>query len=277
MSVFDTYVSSVLNYASEIWGFHKATDVEKIHTKFCKRVLGLGKKSCNNFVYYELGRYPLNIIRKLRIIKYWLKLRLSPNCILQACYRDMLNQNDIWLMNVKEELYRIGLGYIWENPDFYGKPFDLVKSRLLDIFRQECFNKISTSPKGHLYQYIPDSFCLQFYIKKVTNTKFQKEITKIRTSSHTLNIEKGRYRNIERNDRKCTLCDRNDIEDEFHFSLLCPFYADLRILYIKKFYRIRPSVFKFLQLLRTNNIKELNMFGKYLHLANKRRVAAIQM
>jgi hypothetical protein len=28
-SVFDTYVNSILNYGCEIWGFHKAKDVEK--------------------------------------------------------------------------------------------------------------------------------------------------------------------------------------------------------------------------------------------------------
>ena len=33
-SVFDTYVDSILSYSSEIWGFHKAPDVEKIHIDF---------------------------------------------------------------------------------------------------------------------------------------------------------------------------------------------------------------------------------------------------
>ena len=34
LSVFDTYVSSVLNYGCEVWGFHKASNVEKTHTNF---------------------------------------------------------------------------------------------------------------------------------------------------------------------------------------------------------------------------------------------------
>ena len=36
-SVFDTYVDSILRYSSEIWGFHKAPDVKKIHIDFCKK------------------------------------------------------------------------------------------------------------------------------------------------------------------------------------------------------------------------------------------------
>lgn len=36
-SIFDTYINSILGYASEIWGHHKAPEVEKVHTNFCKK------------------------------------------------------------------------------------------------------------------------------------------------------------------------------------------------------------------------------------------------
>ena len=36
-SIFDTYVNSILSYGSEIWGFHRAQDVEKVHLSFCKK------------------------------------------------------------------------------------------------------------------------------------------------------------------------------------------------------------------------------------------------
>ena len=35
-SLFDTYVSSILNYGCEVWGSHKAHDVEKVHLDFVK-------------------------------------------------------------------------------------------------------------------------------------------------------------------------------------------------------------------------------------------------
>ena len=41
LSVFDTYVNSILNYGSEVWGLHKAPDVEKVHSSFCKTLLGV--------------------------------------------------------------------------------------------------------------------------------------------------------------------------------------------------------------------------------------------
>ena len=90
-------------------------------------------------------------------------------------------------------------------------------------------------------------------------------ITRFRVSAHTLLIEKGRYHNIERGKKRiCQMCDMNDVEDEHHFILKCPFYTHLRHLYIKKYYWSKPSVFKLVQLLSVQNRKELCNIGKYL-------------
>ena len=34
LSLFDTYVGSVLNYGCEIWGFHNSKDVEKVQLQY---------------------------------------------------------------------------------------------------------------------------------------------------------------------------------------------------------------------------------------------------
>ena len=47
-------------------------------------------------------------------------------------------------------------------------------------------------------------------------------MTRFRTSSHDLFIEKGRYLNIERNQRTCNMCTGNMIENEFHFFTFMP-------------------------------------------------------
>ena len=48
------------------------------------------------------------------------------------------------------------------------------------------------------------------------HTKYRNTLAELRLSSHQLNIEVGKHNNIPRNERKCTLCDLNDIDDEFH-------------------------------------------------------------
>ena len=115
--------------------------------------------------------------------------------------------------------------------------------------------------KGELYQYITDGCILQSYLSKTNNFKYRKEITKFRINNHRLNIEVGRYKNIVRQVRVCTLCDHNDIVDEFHFILKCSFHSDIRKMYIKKYYHQKPSMFKLENLLITQNVKELCSLG----------------
>ena len=56
-TLFDILVMPVLLYESEIWGFHKAVDIEKVHFLFCKPILHLKRNKANYFIYGELGRY----------------------------------------------------------------------------------------------------------------------------------------------------------------------------------------------------------------------------
>ena len=39
--LFDCLVCPVLSYSSEVWGFHKAPDVERVHTRFSGNILGV--------------------------------------------------------------------------------------------------------------------------------------------------------------------------------------------------------------------------------------------
>jgi len=74
LSLFDTSVGSIANYSCEVWGFHKAPDIERIQLQFCKYLLVMKQSTPNDMIYYELGRHPLICIRKFRILKYWLKI-----------------------------------------------------------------------------------------------------------------------------------------------------------------------------------------------------------
>jgi hypothetical protein len=66
-------------------------------------------------------------------------------------------------------------------------------------------------------------------IKNPTTTTTTRTFTQFRISNHTeLQIEYGRYQNIPREERTCKLCNSGGIEDEFHFSLVCQKYNQLR-------------------------------------------------
>ena len=55
---------------------------------------------------------------------------------------------------------------------------------------------------------------------------------KLRCTAHNLLVETGRHNNTEYENRLCSLCDLLQIEDEFHFVMICPFYTTLREIYL---------------------------------------------
>ena len=65
-------------------------------------------------------------------------------------------------------------------------------------------------------------------LTSITNVKHRVDMTRLRLSSHSLHIETGRHRNIQRQDRICTLCNNNTVEDETHVLINCPVYHDIR-------------------------------------------------
>ena len=97
--------------------------------------------------------------------------------------------------------------------------------------------------------------------------KFRHSIAKFRTSSHHLEVETGRYHNIDINLRTCKLCNDNVIEDEVHFLLCCPAYSDLRTQYIPAKYFINPNAHKFCILMSTKNDKLVQAVACYLYYA----------
>ena len=100
------------------------------------------------------------------------------------------------------------------------------------------------------------------YLLAVKNIKFRNIIGCL--SSHQLCIETGKHREVERNERKCVLCDLNDIEDEYHFVYICPVYYNLRRQYFQKYFYVRPSVYIFIALLNSSKSKVLNNLALYL-------------
>jgi len=95
------------------------------------------------------------------------------------------------------------------------------------------------------------------YLRSMENTKYRNTSAKFRLSSHKLNIEVGRHNNIFRNERKCSLCNLNDIEDEFHFLLKCPLYTAFKRQYIPKYFYTNTNMFKYITLMQSENISTL--------------------
>ena len=273
-------MSCILNYGCEVWGYHPAPNVEKVHLYFLKRILKVKQSTVNSMVYCELGRLPMYIERHCKMIKYWIKLLNTENCILKYCYEDMFeyscikpNDKQNWCNQIKNILFKYGFNYIWydqyvDNVDYF---LFQLKERMMGSFISEINSFLDMSPKCQFYKYMYNLHCLQFYLDRPINYVYKPYICKYRICAHNLNIEVGRYHNIDRNQRYCTMCNTYTVEDEYHFILECKKYDNLRKKYIKGYYWRNPSAYKLIQLLSVENIKELNNLGKFLYLAEKTR------
>ena len=114
-------------------------------------------------------------------------------------------------------------------------------------------------------------FVYEQYLDILNIRKFRHIYASFRSSSHELEIERGRYRNIERNQRLCIVCEESVIEDGFHFLLCCDKYKDLRELYLPFKYFNNPTHHKFIIMMATQNETLIKSIATYLHYAFKRR------
>ena len=54
-------------------------------------------------------------------------------------------------------------------------------------------------------------------------------MARLRMGTHELMVEKGRHKNIPREQRTCPVCEQNVVEDETHFMLECTRYHAARV------------------------------------------------
>ena len=178
-----------------------------------------------------------------------------------------------WANNVRKLLQSSGFHEVWLYPGSININvfMPVLRRRLLDIYISEWNTDINHSTSLYLFREIKTNFEISDYLNKITNVKFRNTLAKIRLSSHSLKIEIGRHEKIERHLRKCTLCNLKDIEDEFHFVLVCPNFAELRETYIERFYYRRPNMFKLTHLLNSSNVRTLNNLALYCIKAFEKR------
>ena len=274
IKLFDSMVSPILSYGSEVWGFHISPDIENVHIKFLKQLLGVNSRTCKNSVYGEFGRYPLLVLRRIKIIKYWLRIKQCPNSIMyKLMYLKNNNNNYVntWTQKVQSLLNNLGLGYMWELRSLDDININTIIQRIYDNYLQSWFSEIEAFSKLQTYKVFKNEFGMEKYLLCVKNDKHRISLSRLRCSSHRLAIEEGRYRNIERSNRICKFCNMNQVETEYHFLLVCPFYNSLREKYIKRYYRTWPTTTKFKALMSSNVKSTICNLAAYVYFATRAR------
>lgn len=91
---------------------------------------------------------------------------------------------------------------------------------------QSWFSAIDNSPKCINYRLFKSEFKLQKNCKKCKTNCIT--LCRYRTTNHKLPIETGRWNDVDRSDRICTLCNSISIADEFHYLFNCKYFENER-------------------------------------------------
>ena len=130
-------------------------------------------------VYGELGRYPLDICIKLRIIKYWAKLVTGKQdkllvIMFKLAFRK--HENDfLWLSFVKQTLDECGLSYLWNDQSVVNIPWlnANLKQILTDQFKQLWLSDIQNSSKTPNCRIFKNELKLENYFNILSYADFE--------------------------------------------------------------------------------------------------------
>ena len=194
----------------------------------------------------------------------------SPNTPIHTFFADQLandvmNRTISWASNVKSILDNLGFGYLWNSNHVNSMHVHIFKQRLQDQYIQEWNTSVANQPKLSYYRLFKCEHKYEQYLDIIDNTVLRKSLSRFRLSSHSLEIETGRYTNVERNNRICRLCNMNVVESEYHFMLCCPLYRDLRQTFGINIQF--PTLHKFTRILSSKNTRSIRNAAKYVHYA----------
>ena len=129
-----------------------------------------------------------------------------------------------WVSCIKKLLCDYGFSYVFDNPTIYNPKWTscIFKNVVIDNFKQIWFNEVSASSALQLYKNVKDYIGLESYLN-ILPKGLRFFVTRLRISAHSLRIQTDRYSTTYTPiiDRVCKDCDKNEIEDEFHFVINC--------------------------------------------------------
>ena len=223
-------------------------------------VLGVHGKTCNNMVYGELGRFPLETYVKKRAIGFWARILANKETklsrIIYNHIRTLSNTNYykcIWIEFIKGILQECELSNIWQSQQF--KSVDWLKTvvgkKLRDNFIRKWKQELSNMTSCDVYINFKINFKLEEYLIHLP-IALRRALCNLRTNNSRIPKVVGRFRNIPREHRYCHLCTNEElIGDEYHLLLECKNQqiVNLRNRYIPNNFTRNPSMHKCINLL----------------------------
>ena len=269
--LFHTFISPILLYNAENWAvlsdkgiknFHNNTilddtygsKIDVVHRKLLKFILGVSKSSPSIAIYGDTGEVPVSLKSYRLALNFWHRVSSLPDTYLvKKALLENIELRTNWITTIEKLINRFNLAdKIGNHKKFKKITKNEIDKAYLNYWKTELMR--ADVSRLAFYREIKEDFKIENYLH-IENFENRRAIAKIRCSSHSLEIEKGRHKNIPSTERICKLCDKGEIESEQHFLLKCDKYDTLKNKY---------EIYEYTNVLELLNNVEQETFGKYL-------------
>ena len=259
LNIWSALVRPYLEYGAEVWPSGRDqvwAEAELIQRKMGRRILRCSKNTPVEVIQGELGWMSLAGRRAMLRLFFWAKiLEMSGLSWVKRLYRAGRQQlaadprSKSWCALTRQLLNQLGLGQHWERqviPDM-AVWRAMVRHRVIKWEQSKWRLAMVSKPKLSDYRRWKTKLEMEPYLLS-RDTTARRALTRLRSTTHELRVETGRWEKFyvngvryrpRRHERKCRLCYR-ETEDETHFLLRCPIYADCRTTLILQLERTAP-------------------------------------
>lgn len=282
--VFDCQLLPILEYGSEVWfNGQQSEEIEKMQLSYLKTTIGVRTQTPTHAVYGDTGRFPLYLRQQMCALKYWMRiLKFADDHPVKSAYNMSLRFEQLgyknWCSHIHNILIEMGYPEVWDTQKVINEHTFLseIQKKMYSNFTDAWANDITDSvkhPKLRTYSQFKKTFCTEPYITQLKGNHLITCLAKFRTSSHNLQIERGRYTQPKTpiNKRLCTRCNMNAIDDERHFILHCEKLVTLRQLLfqiccdnISNFNFMSPTD-KFMIIMTSVDIKIITALSQFVY------------
>ena len=253
---------------------------DQIYKVFLGYAIGVKPNTSSLMVLGEVGYHPPSVYCMISLMCFVNRLHHLPSdTIAKTMFSDLKNLNDLgfrsWVSFAMESIQSHDLDLDLSPNDFKRA----CKTKLMETFVNQWHGDIcdiAAHPILRTYNTFKSSFVYEPYLLSVKNHKYRNAITRLRTSSHRLEIEIGRHHKpkIPVKDRLCHMC--GVVEDEYHFVMFCKINIFERALLMSKIRNIIPiqtcsynEIFRYI--MSTNEPYVSSLFGKFVHNSFEKR------
>ena len=197
-------IKPILLYCSDFWGclkLPKNNPIESLHLSFYKQLLGVRKQRSTDGVLQELGLFPLSIQATRMTIKNWERIHdQKANPIIIASHFDALQHDLPWESKIRDTFMKNGMLDTYlakrDNPDDNKiSVANILLKRQIDQFNQTSLETIKESSKLRLLSLVKQNAGRETYLTAIINPNHRRAMSQFRLSSHSLEVERGRYNN----------------------------------------------------------------------------------